>query len=253
MARWLPNINEFFFSLGRLIDTCDSQLHSASRDRSEFLTRRLDEYARTLSIIVSRFTESYGHLESQRSCLANLSYILDRTLSLRSHFERECFLQDDIDENGMLNANTSAENSGLRGRPRFCISQEQLEALHDRSCGMRWSDIARTLGVSERTVRRRRHQFGMPVEGREFSDISDQQLDDFIARILQATPAVGVRMIMGSLRHHGHTVQRSRVLHSIRRVDPVTSTLRNSRRIVRRSYHVACPNALWYVELFFKF
>ena len=162
-------------SIKRLSDTCDSQLHSASRDRSEFLTRRFDEYARTLSIIVSRFTESYGHLESQQSCLANLSYILDRMLSLRSHFERECFLQDDIDENGMLNANTSAENSGLRGRPRFCISQEQLEALHDRSCGMRWSDIARTLGVSERTVHRRRHQFGMPVGGREFSDISDQQ------------------------------------------------------------------------------
>ena len=41
--KWLPNINEFFFSLGRLIDTCDSQLHSVSRNRSEFLTRRLDD------------------------------------------------------------------------------------------------------------------------------------------------------------------------------------------------------------------
>jgi hypothetical protein len=128
---------------------------------------------------VSRFTESYGHLESQRSCLLNLSYILDRTLSLRSHFERECFLQDDVDENGMLNVNISVENSGLNGRPRFRVSHEQLQALHG-DCGMRWSDIARTLGVSERTVRRRRHEFGMPVEGREFSNISDQQLDDFL-------------------------------------------------------------------------
>ena len=93
-APWLPNINEFFFSLRRLINTCDSQLHSVSRDRSEFLTRRLDEYARTMSIIVTRFNESYGHLESQRSCLHNLSYILDRMLSLRSHFEREFLLQD---------------------------------------------------------------------------------------------------------------------------------------------------------------
>ena len=68
---------------------------------------------------------------------------------------------------------------------------------------MRWSDIARSLGVSESSTL---YQFGMPVEGREFSNIYDQQLDDFIARILQATPAVGVRMIMGSLRHHGYTV-----------------------------------------------
>ena len=244
--QWLPNINEFFFSLGRLIDTCDSQLHSVSRDRSEFLTRRLDEYARTMSIIVTRFNESYGHLESQRSCLHNLSYILERTLSLRSHFERECLLQDESDENGVLSL-ISVENSGVRGRPRFCLSQEQLQALH-RDCGMRWSDISRTLGVSERTVRRRRHQFGMSVEGREFSNMSDYQLDEFVGRILQATPAVGLRMVMGSLRHHGHTVQRHRVLHSIRRVDPVTSTLRNSRRVIRRSYNVACPNALWYVD-----
>ena len=102
--QWLPNINEFFFSLGRLIDTCDSQLHSVSHKfhLSEFLTRRLDEYARTMSIIVTRFNKSYGHLESQRSCLHNLSYILECMLSLRLHFERECLLQDESDENGVL-------------------------------------------------------------------------------------------------------------------------------------------------------
>ena len=187
--RWLPNINEFFFSLGRLIDTCDGQLQSVSRDRSEFLTRRLDEYSRTLSIIIARFNESYGHLESQRSCLHNLSYLLERVLLLRSHFERECILQNEIDENGVLSV-ISVENSGVRGRPRFCLSQEQPKALH-RDCGMRWSDTSRTLSVSERTVRGRRHQFGMSVQGREFSNMSDHQLDDFVSQILQATPAVG--------------------------------------------------------------
>ena len=120
----------------------------------------------------------------------------------------------------------------MRGQPRFCLSQKQLQALH-RDCGMRWSDISRTLGVLERTVRRRRQQFGMSVEGREFSNMSDYQLDEFAGRILQATPAVCLRMIMGSLRHHGHTVQRHHVLHSIQRVDPVTSMLRNSRRVIQ--------------------
>ena len=78
--------------------------------------------------------------------------------------------------------------------------------------------------------------------------MSDYQLDEFVGQILQATPAVGLRMIMESLRHHGHTLQRHRVLHSIWRVDPVTSTLRNSQRVIRRSYNVACPNALWNVD-----
>jgi hypothetical protein len=47
-ARWLPNLNEFFFSLGRLIEDCEQQSNTASCDTSEFLIRRLDEYERTL-------------------------------------------------------------------------------------------------------------------------------------------------------------------------------------------------------------
>ncbi|KAK3755427.1 hypothetical protein QZH41_016133 [Actinostola sp. cb2023] len=85
---------------------------------------------------------------------------------------------------------------------------------------------------------RRRHQFGMQVEGREFSDISDVELDYFIRQIVTSTPAAGLRMVQGALRQHGYLVQRIRVLQSLRRVDPVTSTLRNARRIIRRSYSV---------------
>ena len=142
------------------------------------------------------------------------------------------------------------ENTNNAGRPRMFVTREQLETLHEQ-CHLHWSDIARSLGISERTIRRRRHEFGMPVEGRQFSIITDSQLDEFVARILQDTPAVGLRMIMGSLRHRGLSIQRHRVLHSIRRVDPVTSSLRNSRRIIRRSYNVNCPNSLWYIYYVF--
>ena len=41
---WLPNIADFFFSLGRLIEDLERQLSSASYDSSEFLFGRLDEY-----------------------------------------------------------------------------------------------------------------------------------------------------------------------------------------------------------------
>ena len=243
MARWLPSFNEFFFSLGRLIQNCEEQLNSASCDTSEFLFRRLDEYERTLSTLISRFGESFGHLQSQQNCLANLSHLLRRTSFLRAHFERHCFLQTD-EEEIQEPSTAQVESHDLPGRPRFAVSREQLEALH-RDCGFRWSDIARTLGLSDRTLRRRRHEFGMRVEGREFSAISDIELDAFIRNILIVTPAAGLRMVQGSLRQHGYVVQRVRVLHSLRRVDPVTSTLRNARRIIRRSYNVACPNSLW--------
>ena len=48
---WLPNIADFFFSLGRLIEDLERQLSSASYDSSEFLFGRLDEYKRTLATL----------------------------------------------------------------------------------------------------------------------------------------------------------------------------------------------------------
>ena len=46
---WLPNIAEFFFCLGRLIEDLERQLSSVWYDSSEFLFGRLDEYKRTLA------------------------------------------------------------------------------------------------------------------------------------------------------------------------------------------------------------
>ena len=101
------------------------------------------------------------------------------------------------------------------------------------------------LCVSARTLRRRRHELGMLVEGRQFSELTDTQLDDLIRQALQVTPAAGLRMVQGYLRQRGLVVQRIRVLHALRRVDPVTSALRNARRIIRRVYNVPSPNSLW--------
>ena len=64
---WLPNIADFFFSLGRLIEDLERQLSSASYepslvsyDSSEFLFWRRDEYKRTLATLSSRYCETYG-------------------------------------------------------------------------------------------------------------------------------------------------------------------------------------------------
>ena len=236
-----------YFSLARLIESCDTQVNDMLHDRSEFLVRRLDKYSRTLSIIVSRFTDTYGHIPSRQSCLENLRHILCRTVSLQLRFEHDCYLDDDLEDDLFQNAGVpamhreSVSDLHMPGRPRIPVNWEQLQALHG-NCGLRWSDIARTLNISERTL------LGMSVEGRQFSVIADEHLDNFVATILRQTPAVGIRMILGSLRQHGITVQRHCVIQSIHRVDPVTCSLRNSRRIIRRSYNVVCPNALWYVR-----
>ena len=78
-------------------------------------------------------------------------------------------------------------------------------------------------------------------EGREFSLLSDAELDDTVRNIRAVTPEAGLLMVQGWLRL---IVQRVRVMHSLGRVDPVTSALRNARRIIRRSYNVPSPNSL---------
>ena len=62
--------------------------------------------------------------------------------------------------------------------------------------------------------------------------------------VLQATPNVGQRLVEGSLRFRGLSVQRHCIEEAIRGVDPVVSTLRATQQIIRRVYCVPCPNAL---------
>jgi hypothetical protein len=177
----------------------------------------------------------------------DIEFLRNRLGALRQEFEgRSNNMQDDNCEHE-YNVRSRLENTSEgRGRPRVEIAQSQLEALHNAG-GFRWNDVARMLQVSSRTLRRRRHELGMRVEGREFSDISDIQLDNVVREVLQSTPSAGLRLVQGSLRQQSLVVQRLRVLHSLRRVDPVASTLRNARQIIRRKYNVKAPNSLWQV------
>ena len=105
------------------------------------------------------------------------------------------------------------------GRPRFFIPRQQLEGL--RSLHFSWQKIALMLGVSERTVRRRRSELGMTVgQVLNYSEINDDELDVFVQHILHYSPNSGERMVIGALKGYGVKVQRERVRQSICRIDP---------------------------------
>jgi len=109
-----------------------------------------------------------------------------------------------------------------------------------REEGFRWAEIAHYFGVSPITLRRRRRKYGLPVD-ENFDHISNDELDTLVARVLQDTPQAGLNLVLGATRARNLRLQRDSMI----RVDPITSTLRNSRRVVRRTYLVPCPNALW--------
>ena len=245
--RWLPNYNEFFHSLGKFIESSERQLLSQSCDSLEFFIRRLDEYQQVVSTLLSRLNETYENNPAVLSTFGGVSFLRNRLGTLRQQFEDRFFsVQDDNSGEEQHNIRRGLEPHTAEGpgRPRLQITQEQLEALHNVA-GFRWNDIARILQVSDRTLRRRSHEMGMPVEGREFSQLTDGQLDNVVRQALQNTPSAGLRLVQGSLRQQGLKVQRARALQSLRRVDPVTPSLRNTRRIIRTKYNVASPNSLW--------
>ena len=254
--RWLPNYADFFHSLGRLIETCERQRPSQRRDAADFYLRRVDEYERTLSVLLLRLTETYRDMPIVLNSFYHIRLLRLRLGEIHQELESLSNVQDVDEYNepaGPQHRNFHPEHGINRlqnapGRPRIQITQAQLEALHN-GAGFRWNDIACILQVSSRTLRRRRHELGMRVDGREFTDLTDVQLDRMIREVLGVTPSAGLRLVQGSLRRRGVYVQRARVLQSLRRVDPVSSTLRNSRKIIRRKYTVASPNSLWQVFL----
>ena len=136
-------------------------------------------------------------------------------------------------------------NAGA-GRPRFHIPRKQLQGL--RALHFSWRKIAEMLGVSEKTIRRRRQELGMLI-GYEstYSDIPDDELDAFVTRILDLSPQSGERMVLASLRAQGLKIQRHRVRESIGRVDPVSRDMRRRMAINRRVYNVSTAKCVIYV------
>lgn len=70
-------------------------------------------------------------------------------------------------------------------------------------------------------------------------------MDTLVAGVVHATPQASLNLVRRATRVRGLRLQRERIRNSMIRVDPITSTLRNSRRVVRRTYNVPCLNALW--------
>ena len=206
-------------SLGRLLESAEGQRNTASSDTTEFFSRRLRENERTVVTLILRIEEAFPNEVGVISDLNELVFVMNELSrdSERSTFTASSSLNDRL---------SAVSRNGLVGRPRLQILQEQLQTLYI-DAGFRWADIGRILGISERTLRRRRHEFGLPVGvGEDFSDVSNDDLDECVREILEVTPNAVRRLVEGGLKQRGLRIQRYRIQQSIRGVDPLVSTLR---------------------------
>ena len=106
------------------------------------------------------------------------------------------------------------------------------------------------MGVSVRTLERRRNEFNINVSGRtgsrsKYTTISDEQLCSVVREVLEILPDAGETYIIGACRQRNIFVQRQRIRDAVNTVDPVSRDLRRSISIMRRVSSVPAPNSLW--------
>ena len=132
-----------------------------------------------------------------------------------------------------------------KGRPTIVMSVSELTNLLELQFTQ--AEIARLLGCSPRTIRRRILQYGLD-ELTQFDSIGDQDLDDSEAYLVSHFPTAGQKTMAGILWSQGHRVQRWRIRDSMLRVDPWGVQQRSRRILHRRQYRVTGPNSLWHID-----
>jgi len=207
----------------------------------EFIERRLEDSLFVLNIL---------HRRSVANCDADLQNDL-KTLMSELQFWYQYY--DDL---WMRNGNAphqqcfSCPREGIRdsGRPRYLLPENILRDLH--RIHRRWTQVASEVGVSYRTLLRRRREYGLTVSSTRgprstYTDITQNDLCNIIREVLQILPNAGETFILGALRQRDVRVQRRRVREAIFTVDPLSRAMRRSVAVLRRVYNVPCPNALW--------
>ena len=202
------------------ISTFDECRDPQVRDQIEFL----------MDLLIQHLHRSRAPDDILESC--------SRALALLSQFEDER-------ESQAVGIQLTFLDSSKPGRPKYNISQEQLE--HLLNLGFNCPTIASMLGVSLRTVHRRMAEYNLSVRSC-YSNIDDAGLTQVVKEIKEQYPNCGYRMMGGLLRQHGIRIQQMRVREAMLVTDPNGTIVRFADLVHRRRYHVPCPQALWHID-----
>lgn len=139
----------------------------------------------------------------------------------------------------MAESSISTSPTLASGRPKREVDVEQLKVL--RSLRLTWQHISQVLDVSVKTLQRRAKEFGIT----RFSNIADNELDEIVRNCLDDFPRAGEVMLRGHLVSLDLHIPRQRLRLSLERLG-----FRNSMppAIIRRTYSVPGPNALWHAD-----
>lgn len=135
-------------------------------------------------------------------------------------------------------------HSGDAGRP--CLNVDVHDILELRKLHFKWTKIASILGISRSTLYRRLNQAG--ITPTDYSDLSNQELDETIQSIKADHPNDGEVLLRGHLLRKGVRVRRESLRQAIHRVDSTGVSSRSLSTIRRRVYSVPFPNFVWHID-----
>lgn len=135
--------------------------------------------------------------------------------------------------------------SGKRGRPRKVVDSVLLQNAFSPGRNIPVSKLAKKLNIDRRTLSAQMKKLNI---NREFTEITDEDLDGIIREYKQLRPTPGLSYIIGYLRSHDLYIQRWRVAASHQRVSPLAADVNGADAIQRRTYWVKRPNSLWHCD-----
>ena len=198
-------------SLFSQLSHANEDIRNIDEESLEELIRRLQDAAITLRLLIDHASEVAARPGNEDLDLIaqNLSSLLQRTKQI---CENLSLCRPDSLYVGFFCPRSKPDVGP--GRPQVEVSKEQLEFL--RSLHFSWSNIAKLLGVSLSTITRKREQWQMNQETSQWSEISEEELEDTVREIRILTPNIGERRLLGALRCRDIRVQRRRVRNCLK-------------------------------------
>ena len=86
------------------------------------------------------------------------------------------------------------------------------------------------------------------LSGTEYSDLTEEELDDYVKEVKRQFPTAGYRQILEILKSQGIIVREHNLRESAQRCDPIGTSLRWFATVERRRYNVSSPLALWHLD-----
>lgn len=122
------------------------------------------------------------------------------------------------------NMDTAKEHTGRKGRPRYALDIERAIALH--GLGNSWKEVADAMGVTRPTLYNHMRRAGLSTSRPQYTNISDDDLDEVVSKITLDHPFIGGIIVRGHLEANDIHISAQRVQECLRRVDAMGVLLR---------------------------